>query len=158
MRISSESPMLAMQAAMMEICVAAENGILFFAMSPTAEDDVRAALKRVRQGERVENHPHAEAMARLGRAHNLGFTMNVGALKPMAMMMGMFGMPADAQQAIQRIPDWMPLSTAITFPDGNLRWRGDWPVKEAMKIAEGFKKAPAEEQPPAAPGDDEEFD
>jgi hypothetical protein len=151
--MASDNPILAMQFAALQGYWAAENGILFMAMSPTAEDDVKAAIDRVRRGEKVADHPHAAAMARLGRGHNIGMTINLAALKPMAMMFGMFGMPREVIQAFQNIPDVLPLSTAITFPDGNLRWRGDWPVKEVAKVAESLRKAM-----PEPPPEDEEFD
>jgi len=160
MGMASDDPMLAMQLAMMQGYIAAENGYLFMAMSPTGEDDLKALLDRVRSGDAVEN-PHVAAMARLGRAHNLGFTFNLGALKPMAFMLGMFGAPAEVMQAFQNIPDVLPLSTAITFPDGNIRWRGDFPVKEIAKVAEAIQKAmnPGEkEQPGEGQDDDEDFE
>jgi len=157
MGMASDDPMMAMQLAMMQGYCAAENGHLFMAMSPTGEDDLKALIDRVRKGETVEN-PHAAAMARLGRGHNLGYTFNLGALKPMAFMLGMFGAPPDVMQAFQNIPDVLPLSTAITFPDGNIRWRGDWPVKEIAKVAESIQKAmgPGAGAPPAEPQEEEE--
>jgi hypothetical protein len=156
---TSEDPMMAMQLAMMQGCMAVEGGFMFMAMSPTAEDDLRALLGKVRRGEKTVDHPHDAAMARLGRGHNLGFTLNLGALKPMAMMFGMMGMPPGVAQAFQNVPDVLPLSTAVTFPDGNIRWRGDWPVKEVVKIAEAFQKGmQPPPPPPGEPAPTDEFD
>jgi hypothetical protein len=149
--------MFAMQFAAMQGYWAAENGIIFMSMSPTAEDDIKAVIDRVRRGEKAADHPHAAAMARLGRGHNIGMTFNLAALKPMAMMFGMFGMPREMIQAFQNIPDVLALSTAVTFPDGNIRWRGDWPVKEVAKVAESIRKA-MPDAPPEEQGGDEKFD
>jgi hypothetical protein len=157
--MTSEDPMMAMQLAMMQGCMAVENNLLFMAMSPTAEDDLKALLGKVRRGEKVADHPHLAAMARLGRGHNIGLTFNLGALKPLAMMLPMLGAPPGFAQAMQNVPDVLPLSTAITFPDGNLRWRGDWPVKEVVKIAEAFQKATPEAPPgETTPEPTEDFD
>jgi hypothetical protein len=159
--ITSENPMLAAQFGALPQYWAVENGLLFMSMSPTAVDDIKAAIDRVRRGEKVVDHPHALAMARLGRGCNIGFTINLGALKPMAMMAGMF-LPQEAVQAFQRIPDVLTLSTAITFPDGNIRWRGDWPVKEVAKAVESIRKAMPQTPPGEEPGtpqkEDEKFD
>lgn len=158
--MTSDDPMLAMSLASMQGCMAAENGVFFMAMAPTAQDDLTALLDKVRRGEKAADHPHALAMARLGRGCNMGFTLNLGALKPMAMMFGMFGMPRELIQAFQNIPDVLTMSTAITFPDGNIRWRGDWPVKEVAKVAEMIAKAMPAAPPPApeGEGEDEKFD
>ena len=72
---------------------------------------------------------------RLGGAHNMGITFNLAALKPMGAMAGMFGAPPAVAQALSNLPDSLTLSTAISFTDGNLHWRGDWPVKDVAKIA-----------------------
>jgi hypothetical protein len=155
--MTSEDPMLAMQFAMMQGYMAVDKGMLLMAMSPTGEDDLKSLLDRVARGEKVADHPHAQAMARLGRGHNIGMTLNLGALKPMAMMFGMFA-PPEVVQAFQNLPDVLPLSTAITFPDGNIRWRGDWPVREVAKAAEALRKAIPEAPPPEQPAEGEEFD
>ena len=158
--MTSEDGNLGMMFAMMQGCMAIDKGILFMTMSATADDDMKALLDRVNRGEKIADHPHAQAMARLGRGHNIGFTINLGALKPMGMMIGMVapGMPPEVIQAIQNIPDVLPLSTAITFPDGNIRWRGDWPVKEFAKVAETIRGAIPEAEPPAPEPEDEKFD
>jgi hypothetical protein len=72
----------------------------------------------------------------------------------MAMMFQMFGAPPEVGQVIQNVPDVFALSTSVTFPDGNIRWRGDWPVKEAMKIAEAAMGAGA--APPPEKSDEPE--
>jgi hypothetical protein len=156
--MSSDDPDMAMMFAAMQGFMAVDRDMLFMAMSATAEDDIKALLDRVARGEKDPEHPHATAMARLGRGHNIGFTINLGALKPMAMMLGMMGMPPEVAQVVQNIPDVFPLSTAVTFPDGNLRWRGDWPVKEAMKIAQAALGggAAGEAPPPDQPKPEDE--
>jgi hypothetical protein len=157
--MSSDDPGMAVVFSAMQGFMAVEKDMLFMAMSPTAEDDIKALLDRVSRGEKDAEHPHLAAMTRLGRGHNIGFTINLGALKPMAMMFGMMGVPPEAAQAIQNIPDVFPLSTVVTFPDGNLRWRGDWPIKEAMKIARAAmagQGAGGEAPPPDAPQPEDE--
>ncbi|MCK6458982.1 MAG: hypothetical protein L6Q95_03715 [Planctomycetes bacterium] len=150
----SDDPQMAMVFASMQGFVAAGKDMICMAMSPTAEDDIKALLDKVSRGEKDPAHPHVAAMARLGRGHNVGFTINLGALKPMAMMFQMFGAPPEVGQVIQNVPDVFALSTAVTFPDGNIRWRGDWPVKEAMKIAEAAMGAGAAgEAPPPEESD-----
>ncbi len=161
--MTSDNPMLAMSFAGMPGCLAARDGILFVAMAPTAQDDVCVLLDKVQRGEKVADSPHAQAMARLGRGCNIGLTINLGALKPMLLMFGGM-MPPEARMVIQNIPESLPFSTAITFPDGNIRWRGDWPVKEFAKIGETIMKAMPAQPPPPQPGEegdegeDEEFD
>lgn len=154
--MTSDDPQMAMFMASMQGYMAATKDLLVVAMSPTAEDDIKALLDKVSRGEKDAEHPHIASMARLGRGHNLGFTFNLGALKPMAMMFQMFGMPPEIGAVIQNVPDVFALSTAVTFPDGNVRWRGDWPVKEAMKIAEAAMGAGAagEAPPPEQPTPD----
>lgn len=158
--MTSEDGNMAMMFAMMQGCMAIDKGILFMTMSATGDDDMKILLDKVNRGEKIADHPHTQAMARLGRGHNIGFTFNLGALKPMGMMLGMFapGTPPEVTQAIQNMPDVLPLSTAITFPDGNIRWRGDWPVKEVAKVAETIRKAMPEAKPPAPEGEGPEGD
>jgi hypothetical protein len=162
--MTSDHPMLGMYLSSMQGCAAAKDNMLILAMSPTGEDDIKVMLDKVTRGEKIADHPHAAAMARLGRGYNLAFTMNIGALKPMAMMFGMVpNMPREVIQAFQNIPDVLTLSTAITFPDGNIRWRGDWPVKEVAKAAEAVmaampKETPQEPEGEGGEGDDEDFD
>lgn len=162
MNTTSDDPDMAMMFASMQGCFAIDKDLVLMAMSPTGEDDLRALLDKVNSGQKDMDNPHMKAMARLApRGCNVGFTINLGALKPMAMMFGMMGMPREVAQVIQAVPDVLPLSTAITFPDGNIRWRGDWPVMECVKIAQqALGAAPGEAQPPPpAPEDEgEKFD
>ncbi len=156
--MTSDDPMLAMYFASMQGCMAAENGVLFMAMSPTADDDLKTLLDKVRRGEKLPDHPHAQAMARLGRGHNIGFTVNFGALKSMLLMFGGM-MPPEMRPVAQAIPEVLPFSTAITFPDGNIRWRGDWPAKEIAKIAGTVARPTPPAPAPTAPEDEgEKFD
>jgi hypothetical protein len=160
--LSSENPMVAMSLATMQGCMAARGNLLYVAMSPTGEDDLKVLLDKVQRDEKVTDNPHAQAMARLGRGYNIGFTFNVGALKQPIRMFAMFGVPNEVVQAVQAIPDVLTLSTAITFPDGNIRWRGDWPVKDVAKAAEAIMKSMPQAKKPEKgeddEGGDEEFD
>lgn len=146
---TTDDPDFAMMLAMMQGFFAVDHDMVFMAMSPTAEDDLRAILDKVSRGEKDTENPHIKAMSRLSRGCNFGFTINLGALKPMAMMFGMMGMPREVAQVIQAVPDVLPLSTAVTFPDGNIRWRGDWPVMECVKIAQQALGVGGGEAPPA---------
>ncbi len=156
--MTSDNPQLAVAFASMQGCMAAENGVLFMVMAPMAQEDLKALLDKVRRGEKLPDHPHAQAMARLGRGHNIGFTINLGALRQMLQMFaGM--MPPEARQIMQAIPEVLPFSTAVTFPDGNIRWRGDWPAKEIAKIAGTVAKPTPPAPVPTAPEDEgEKFD
>jgi hypothetical protein len=162
--ITSDDPGMAMFLASMQGVLALDNGFLVIAMSPTAQDDIGALLDKIDNGEKDMEHPHVKAMARLGRGHNFGFTINLGALKPMAAMAQMFGAPPQFGQAMQSVPDIFPLSTAVTFDSGNIRWRGDWPVAEAVKIAQAVMGPPKKAEPsptepkPEDEGDTKEFD
>ncbi|HEX5138577.1 MAG TPA: hypothetical protein VFY93_16510 [Planctomycetota bacterium] len=153
--MTSEDPQMAMVFSSMQGYMAIHKDLCFMAMSPTAEDDLKALIDKVGRGEKDAENPHLAAMSRLGRGHNIGFTINLGALKPMVMMLGMMGVPPEVMQVAQNVPDVFTLSTAVTFPDGNLRWCGDWPVKEAMKIAQAAMPAGgaegAGESPPPPP-------
>jgi len=146
--MSSENPVLAGQLSMIQTFYAAEGRFLLTTSSPTAEDDLKGLLDTVRTGQMAET-AHTAAMARLGK-HNIGFTLNLGSLKPFGMMLGMFGAPQEAMQAIQAMPDVLPFSTAVTLNEGDIHWKGDWPVAEIAKIVEGVaagaqKKEPAKE-------------
>ena len=146
MSMVTEDPNLAMFAAMTQTYYAAEGNKLVSVSSPTAEDDLRQIIDKIRKGAAVE-HPHAKAMAALGRTRNFGMTFNIGALKPLMMMVPMFapGLPPEAMQAMNQIPDELTLSTSLSFTGGDVHWRGDWPVQEVMKIVEKMR--------PAAPAD-----
>jgi hypothetical protein len=157
--MQSQDPNLAMFMAMMQTYVAAEGRHFVTVTSPTAEDDLRGLLDKIRTGKPTE-HPHARAMARLGRAHNVGFSLNAGALKPVLGMLGMF-MPVPAfQQAITHLPDELYFSTAITFSDGDLHWRGDWPSDRIVKMAQAIhaEEAKREKEVEKAEEEEEDFD
>jgi hypothetical protein len=155
----SENPMLAMQLAMMQTYLAVEGGYLVTVTSPTAEDDIRGLLDKVRTGKPDEQHPHTRAMARLGRAHNMGFTLNAGGLKPLGMMLGMFMPVPGVQDALTHLPDELYFSTAITFNDGDLHWRGDWPSEKIVKMVQAIHAAEAEREKKAEePEEEEDFD
>ena len=155
----SENPILAMQLAMMQTYLAVEGPYLVTVTSPTAEDDIRGLLDKIRTGKPDDQHPHTLAMARLGRAHNVGFTLNVGALKPMAMMLPMFLPIPGVQDVVNHLPDELSFSTAIDFSGGDLHWRGDWPSKKIVKMAQALRAAEVErEKERAAPAEEEDFD
>ena len=155
----SENPMLAMQLAMMQTYLAVEGQYLVSVSSPTAEDDIRGLLDKIRTGKPDDQHPHTRAMARLGRAHNVGFTLNVGALKPMAMMLPMFLPIPGVQDVVNHLPDELSFSTAIDFSGGDLHWRGDWPSQKIAKMAQAIQAAEAErEKKNEAPAEEEDFD
>jgi hypothetical protein len=155
----SENPMLAMQLAMMQTYLAVEGQYLVSVSSPTAEDDIRGLLDKIRTGKPDDQHPHTRAMARLGRAHNVGFTLNVGALKPMAMMLPMFVPIPGVQDVVNHLPDELSFSTAIDFSGGDLHWRGDWPSGKIVKMVQAIQAAEAErEKKNEAPAEEEDFD
>jgi hypothetical protein len=155
----SENPMLAMQLAMMQTYLAVEGQYLVSVSSPTAEDDIRGLLDKIRTGKPDDQHPHTRAMARLGRAHNVGFTVNVGALKPMAMMLPMFVPIPGVQDVVNHLPDELSFSTAIDFIGGDLHWRGDWPSGKIVKMVQAIQAAEAErEKKNEAPAEEEDFD
>lgn len=155
----SENPMIAMQLAMMQTYLAVEGGYLVSVTSPTAEDDIRGLLDKIRTGKPDEQHPHSKAMARLGRAHNVGFTLNAGALKPLAMMFGMLLPVPGVQDALNNLPDELYFSTAINFSGGDLHWRGDWPSQKIVKMAQAIHAAEVERKKKAEePEEEEDFD
>ncbi len=155
----SENPMLAMQLAMMQTYLAVEGGYLVTVTSPTAEDDIRGLLDKIRTGKPDDQHPHTKAMARLGRAHNVGFTLNAGALKPLGMMFGMFMPVPGVQDALAQLPDELYFSTAMTFADGDLHWRGDWPSGKIVKMAQAIHAAEQErKKKEQEPEEEEDFD
>jgi len=133
----SDQPELAMLG-MMQTYVAVESGRLCTVNAMTAETDMRELLDRVRAGDDAA-HPHLAAMARLGRGRNIGITFNVGQVKSLGMMIGM--MAPQAAEALAMLPDTLTLSTSITFHEGNVQWRGDWPLKEIGKIVEKARAA-----------------
>jgi hypothetical protein len=153
MTMQSEEPALAMVTMMFQYYFAAEGRHLFVAQGMTAETDMKSLIDSVRSGAKKEG-AHARAMARLGPERNMGITLNVGALKPMA---GMFMMiDPEVAQFFAGFPDEMYTSTAISITrEGNLRWKGDWPAKQILDLVNAAAKAQKKaEEAPA----DEEFD
>ena len=62
----------------------------------------------------------------------------------------------DLAQIFAGFPDEMYTSTALSITrDGNLRWKGDWPVKQILQFVDSAVKAQKKAEE-AAP--DEEFD
>ena len=136
MTVSSEEPAMQMAMMMMTYYIAAEGDKLFMVMSMNAELEIKDLIDRVRKGE-AKAGPHSKAMDRLGRARNMGFTINFGALKAMAMMFAM--MAPEAGQMMGAIPDEMYMSTALAVHDGDIHWKGDIPLKQMLKIAADIK-------------------
>jgi hypothetical protein len=147
--LQAADPTVAMVLGATQTFFAVEGRHLFLCVSPTPANDLKALLDRVRAGE-PPPHPHAEAMARLGRTHNVGLTFNLGALKPLAMLLGMTAPEAGAMLA--RLPDELRLSSAFTFADGNIHWRGDWPLEAIADAARRLQEPP---QAPEAEKEDE---
>lgn len=160
--MESEDPVIGMMAAMMQIYVAAENGLLFVVSSPTAEEDMKALLDRARKGPNAD-HPHLEAMGRLGRKRNFGVSFNLGSLKQFAPLAAAF-VNKEAAAALGNLPDSLLISTAVSVHDGVVHWRGDWPAKQMIEIAAAMTQtlpAPGEATPPKKKGEqpgDEDFD
>jgi hypothetical protein len=155
LEVESDDPMIAAQTAMVQTYFAAEGRHLFFAASPSAEADIKALIDTVRKGASEEDHPHIKAMGRLGRTRNFGVSMNIGALKPFAPMLMMVA--PELAQAAAKLPDTLLMSTAVSFVEGDIRWKGDWPLKEILEIVgalEGAGPQGGEQQPPP----DEDFD
>jgi len=155
--MQSENAAVAMYMAMMQTYVASEGRHFVSVTSPTAEDDIRGLLDKVRTG-KPDEHPHAKAMARLGRAHNVGFSFNAGALKPMGMMIGMFMPVPGVQDVFNHLPDELYFSTAITFADGDLHWRGDWPSGKIVKMVQAIHAAEAKRKKELEGAEEEDFD
>jgi hypothetical protein len=128
--VESDDPVIAAQTAMRQTDIAAEGG-------------------------HIAEHPHIKAMARLGRTRSFGVSLNIGALKPLAPMLMMFA--PEVAQAAAKLPDTLLMSTAVTFADGEIRWNGDWPLKEILGIVGAMQPGaqPGGEQPPPP---DEDFD
>lgn len=147
--LRSELPQLAMVAANLQGFMAVDGRYLLTVQSLTGESDLKALIDRVRSGERKETS-HGKAMARLGRTRSAGLSINLGALKPFAMLLAM--VDPRAAKAMSSLPDELLLSTAISFVDGDIRWRGDWPVAPALKTAAAVMEAakPKETEKPKA--------
>ena len=156
--MQSQDPQFAMMAAMSQTYMCAEGGHMFTVTAPTAAADHKELLDRVRAGQTIE-HPHAKAMAKYGRTHNLGLSINVGGFKGVAQMIMM--MAPEIAPAVEKIPDQLYMTTSYSIVDGNLHWKGDLPVKRIAEIAAEIKKVmPQDGQEPgeAAPPPDEDFD
>ena len=134
--LSSSAAQFAMAVSMTRTCLAADSGYLMIVSSPTAERDISDLIDKVRAG-KPRSSAHLEAMARLGGTRNLGLTVNPAALKNFAVMMGAF-VPELARFAA-KLPDSMPISTAVTFSSGDLAWRGNWPVQEIAQVAKAIR-------------------
>lgn len=104
---------------------------------PDPIPELKRLIDRVQKGERVE-HPHLKAVDRLGRRHNVGLTLNAGPLKFLAMPV--MAAEPDVAQAFFLMPDDLTMSTVFSVWDGNIHWRGDWPVGEVAKIAEKIQR------------------
>ncbi len=144
----SENFQIAVLAANLTTFICAENGVLFSVQSPTAEEDLAGLLDRFRKGEKKEN-AHMRAMAKLGPNRHMGITFNATALKDVLAMVAMFVPQAGA--VANAIPDDFAFSTAMTLKDGNLHWRGNWPVKKIATVVKAVMGGVAEPK-------EEEFD
>jgi hypothetical protein len=159
MRIQLDDPGMMMMAAMLpQSYLAVEGNYLLLSQSQMGDGELRALIDLVRAGNQAGDHPHVLAMNRLLRKRNFGLTINVGALKPLAFFLAMQAPQAAA--AVNALPDRLLLSTAATFEGGELRWRGDWPVKEIAAVAEAVAgsqaSGPGEEEVEEEMGEDEE--
>ena len=150
MTMSSDNMQLNMMVGMSQTYMAAEGRYLVSVTGQLgqAEGKIKALLDKVRKGE-VAEHPHAKAMARLGRKRNIGISINVAAAKQFGFVFMMAGAP-ELAQAIGDLPDELYVSTAISIWEGNIHWRGDWPVKEIAKVVEAMRGAaqPRKKVPP----------
>ena len=72
------------------------------------------------------------------------------------MMLNMFA--PQVGKVVQNLPDNLTMSTAITMADGNIHWRGDWPVKEMAAFAVTLKEMAEGAVLPGGKAPDEDFD
>jgi len=134
---ASSEPQLAMFCLQMRTCFAVEGHHLLVVQSGSPENELRALLSRVRSDERKE-HPHSKAMERLMPDRAEGLSINIGTLKP---VLGMIAMAVpQAAKVVNAFPDDLWLSTALSVQGGNIRIRGDWPLKECLDFAATMKK------------------
>ncbi len=119
-------------------CYATVNGLVLTVSSAIADPtaDMQTLIDRVQKGERHEP-PHLKALDRLGRRHNIGVTINAGALKALG---GQLFMLPEIAQVLFLMPDDLSMSTVISVWDGNIHWRGDWPVEEVAKIVDTIQQ------------------
>ena len=151
--VDAQDPMLGMMTAGKETYVAVEGRHLLVVQAGNAETDMKALIDRVR-GKPDMDHPHLKAMSRLGRKRHMGITFNLSGIKAFGPMLNMFA--PRVGKVINNLPDNLTMSTAITLADGNIHWRGDWPVKELAALAGTLMaEGPA---PPVGKAPDEDFD
>jgi hypothetical protein len=153
--IDAQDPMLGMMTAGVETYVAVEGRLLLVVQSANAETDMKALIDRAR-GQPDMEHPHIKAMSRLGRKRHTGITFNVSGIKPFGMMLNMFA--PKLGKVVQDLPDNLTMSTAFTMADGNIHWRGDWPVKEMAAFAVTLKEMAEGAVLPGGKAPDEDFD
>jgi len=134
---ASSNPQLAMFCLQMRTCFAVEGRYLLVVQSGSPETELCSLLSRVRSDERKE-HPHTKAMERLMPDRAEGLSLNVGTLKP---VLGMLAMAVpQAAKVVNAFPDDLWLSTALSVRGGNIRVRGDWPLKECLDFVATLKK------------------
>lgn len=150
--VESENAQLGAMFAGVTTWMAVDGRYLLAVNSLNGEADLQGLLDTVRKGAPDRDHPHLAAMRRLGAKRSTGISVNVGALKPFGMMAAMF--QPDLAKLVGAFPDEFFMSTSVRLDEGNIRWRGDWPLKEMLKLA----RAVLEEEGAAAPPADEEFD
>ena len=151
----SDDPQIGMFLASARSLVAVDGGMLLTASGGSAKTALLDLIDRIRAGKKLDKSAHLEAIERLGD-HQMAFTINIGAFKPLAMIFAM-QMP-EAAEIMNAIPDEMLMSTAMRMDDGDISWRGEWPLNEMKgllaKIAEmtaskeakkGLKEAEEEE-------------
>ncbi len=148
--MQSNHPNIAMVAGMMQHYIAAGHGHLIAVMSPTGADDVRTLLDRISAG-KARDSLHLKQMDRFGRARTMGLTLNVSALKQVLMTFAM--MAPEMAKLANAIPDDLAVSTAVTTSNGNIEWKGNWPLGKFAAIAEVMNGGGAKPK-----SDDEEFD
>jgi len=120
----------------LQTCFAVEGRYLLAVQSKTAAEDIKALIARIRAGA-PGDHPHLDAMARLGPTRHEGLTLNMGALEPLLLALGAL-VPGGAK-IVEALPEEIYLSTALTLQDGHLHLRGDWPVLEVLRFAASLK-------------------
>lgn len=152
--VAIDNPQFAMMAAGMQGYIAVADGHMFTVQSMTAETDIKGLIDRFVKRERADT-AHTLAMARFGRTRSMGISFNVGALKPLGMFVA-FVSP-QAAQAVSSLPDELYLSTSMTFADGDIRWRGDWPAAKLITTAGTIVEAMSPKAKPKQ-GEAEEFD
>ena len=154
--LSSDDPNMQMALMMATYYMAAEGNHLYMVMSMNAELELKDLLDRVRKGA-PKAGAHSKAMDRLGRKRNMGFTLNFGALKPILMMFAMADQTGQANAYLNAMPDELLMSTAIAVHEGDVHWKGDYPLAKIVKMIDDIKALQGE-QGGDQPGGDSEFD